>query len=74
MYPIVENLTLYIQSIADSGRSGDYGVIVGEKRSFADFVSTELDDSDQPKAFVNELVYEVESYQKILRRTKEFQC
>ena len=33
---------------------------VGEKRSFEDFVTTELDNNDQPKAFLNDLVCETE--------------
>ncbi len=47
-------------------------MIVGEKRSFEDFVSDELDKSDQLKSLVSDLAYEINEYQGMLRRTKEF--
>jgi hypothetical protein len=48
----LDNLITYIGSTADSDQSGDYdGMIVGEKRSFENFVAAELDNSDQPKTF-----------------------
>lgn len=69
-----DNLLAYIGSTADSDQSGDYdGKGVGEKRSFEDFVTAELDDSDQPKAFAKDLLDEIREYQGILRRTKAFQ-
>jgi hypothetical protein len=46
---------------------------VGEKRSFKDFITAEFDDSDQPKAFANDLLDEIGEYQGMLRRTKAFQ-
>ena len=70
----LDSLIAYIESTADSDQSGDYdGMRVGEKRSFEDFVTAELDDSDQPKAFANDLLDEIREYQGMLRRTKIFQ-
>jgi hypothetical protein len=69
----LDNLIAYIGSTADSDQSGDYdGMKVGEKRSFEDFVAAELDDSDQPKTFANDLLDEIREYQGMLRRTKRF--
>jgi hypothetical protein len=69
-----DDLLAYIGSTADSDQSGDYDdMSVGEKRSFEDFVTTELDDSDQPKAFASDLLEEIRQYQGMLRRTKAFQ-
>ena len=74
MDPILEYLIPYIRSTPDSDQSGDFdNVIVGEKRSFEDFVSDELDNSDQLKSLVSDLAYEINEYQGMLRRTKEFQ-
>ncbi len=43
----LDNLIAYINSTVDSDQSGDYNdVRVGEKWSFKDFVTTELDDSN----------------------------
>ena len=57
---LLECPTSYIQNTADSDRNGDYGgVMVGEKRFFEDFVSGELDDTDQPRSLVGSLVYGV---------------
>jgi hypothetical protein len=68
-----DNPIAYINSTADSDQSGDYDSRrVGEKRSFEDFVAAELDDSDQPKAFANDLLDEIREYQGMLRRTKRF--
>jgi len=73
MSSILENLAVHIQSTADSDQTGDYGsMALWERRSFEDFVSDLLDDSDQPKSLVQDLVYEITEYQGILRRTKEF--
>ena len=70
---LLECPTSYIQNAADSDRNGDYGgVIVGEKRFFEDFVSGELDDTDQPRSLVGSLVYEIEGYRGMFRPTKEF--
>ena len=70
----LDSLIAYVDSTADSDQSGDYySVRVGEKRSFDDFVTTELDDSDQPKLSANDLINEIEKYQGMLRRTKAFQ-
>ena len=69
----LDDLIAYIGSTADSDQSGDYDSLrVGEKRSFEDFVAAELDDSDQPKVFANDLLDEVREYQGMLRRTKRF--
>ena len=69
----LDNLIAYIGSTADSDQSGDYDSMgVGEKRSFEDFVADELDDSDQPKTFVNDFIDEIREYQGMLRRTKRF--
>jgi hypothetical protein len=68
-----DNLIAYINSTADSDQSGDYdGKRIGEKRSFEDFVAAELDDSDQPKAFANDVLDEIRKYQGMLQRTKRF--
>lgn len=73
MNSILESLTVHIQSTADSDLTGDYGrMALGERRSFEDFVSDMLDDSDQPKSLIQDLVYEMKEYQGILRRTKKF--
>ena len=64
----LDNLIAYIGSTADSDQTGDYGsMTIGEKRSFEDFVAAELDDSDQPKTFANELLGEIMEYQEMLR-------
>jgi hypothetical protein len=70
----LDNLIACIGSTADSDPSGDYdGVTVGEKRSFEDFITAELDDSDQSKAFADDLIDEIKGYQGVLRSTKKFQ-
>ena len=67
----LDNLIAYIGSTADSDQTGDYGCMgIGEKRSFEDFVAAELDDSDQPKTFANELLGEIMEYQEMLQYTK----
>lgn len=69
----LDNLTAYIGSTADSDQSGDYdNVRVGQKRSFQEFITSELDDSDQPEVFANDLVCEIRKYQRMLRRTQAF--
>ena len=61
---------MHIQSTADSDWTRDYGRITLRKRqSFEDFVNHILDNSDQPKSLVQDLIYEIEEYQGILRRT-----
>jgi len=40
-----------------------------DRRSFEDFVSDMLDDSDQPKSLIQDLVTKITEYQGILRRT-----
>jgi hypothetical protein len=73
MNSILENLAMHIQSTANSDLTGDYSsMVLWERRSLEDFVSDMLDDSDQPKSLVQDLVYEMEEYQGILRRTKKF--
>jgi hypothetical protein len=58
----LDGLIAYIESTADSDQSGDYDSMrVGEKRSFKDFITAEFDDSDQPKAFANDLLDEIGS-------------
>jgi hypothetical protein len=74
MKSFLDSLIAYINSTADSDQSGDYdGVRVGKKRSFQDFIAAELDDSDQPKVFANDLISEIGQYQGMLRRTKAIQ-
>jgi hypothetical protein len=61
----LDNLIAYINNAADSDQSGDYDdVRVEEKRSFADFDTAELDDTDQPKAFANDLRLGVPRFQR----------
>jgi len=65
----LDNLIAYSGSTADSDQRGDYdGMRVGEKRSFEGFVAAELDNSDQPKAFANDLLDEIRQYQGMLRQ------
>jgi len=74
MKSFLNNLIAYVESTADSDQSGNYdGMGVEEQRSFEDFIATELDNSDQQKAFANDLLREIREYQGILWRTKRFQ-
>ena len=67
MDPILKYLILYIQSTLDSDQSGDFDdMIVGEKWSFKDFVSDELNKSNQLKSLVSDLAYEINKYQGML--------
>ena len=70
----LDGLIAYIRSTADSDQSGDYnGMGVGEKRSFQDFITSELDDSEQPRISIDKLKEEIRKYRGMLRRTKAFQ-
>ncbi|KAE8440869.1 hypothetical protein EG329_006367 [Mollisiaceae sp. DMI_Dod_QoI] len=63
MKPVLDNLTAHIYSTADSDRSSDYNSVrVGGKRSLGDFITAEIDGSDQLRILANNLINKMREY------------